>query len=259
MNDEDINNDTIPNKVIQIKDNKPIIINDSESNTDSDDETYQNEDKSTEEYTLESSENNDNDSIVNNKSILTTEYDNKIKTNKMKSDIPKKELRKYSEPKEYLGKGVYYNSKIERERRNKKDNTKLLINSTKMNKKDIESKPKKNEEDEDFIIHRIKNPELINALQRIKNIKKEIQDKIRKEQKRIKKRELGPEDIIEDKEMKLFEQYTIKAKNELIKECTNSNTINTTENINNKECENKECEISSIHEESEEKEYSEII
>ena len=205
INNEDINNDTIPNKIIQIKDNKPIIINNSKSNTDSDDETYQYEDKSTEEYTLESSESNENDPIVNNKSIITTEYDNTIKTNKMKSDIPKKELRKYSEPKEYLGKGVYYNSKIERERRNKKDDTKLLINNTKMNKKDIESKPKKNEEDEDFIIHRIKNPELINALQRIKNIQKEIQDKIIKE------------------------------------------------------CENKECELSSIHEESEEKERSEII
>ena len=205
INNEDINNDTITNKIIQIKDNKPIIINNSKSNTDSDDETYQYEDKSTEEYTLESSESNENDPIVNNKSIITTEYDNTIKTNKMKSDIPKKELRKYSEPKEYLGKGVYYNSKIERERRNKKDDTKLLINNTKMNKKDIESKPKKNEEDEDFIIHRIKNPELINALQRIKNIQKEIQDKIIKE------------------------------------------------------CENKECELSSIHEESEEKERSEII
>lgn len=222
INNEDINNDTIPNIVIQTKDNKPIIINDSKSNTNSDDETYQYEDKSSEEYTLESSESNENDSIVKNKSIITTEYDNNIKTNKMKSDIPKKELRKYSEPKEYLGKGVYYNSKIEQKRRNKNNDTKLLINSIKMNKKDIESKPKKNEEDEDFIIHRIKNPELINALQRIKNIQKEI-------------------------------------KNKLIKEFNNSNTINTTENTNNKECENKECELSSIHEESEEKERSEII
>ena len=279
QSDKNINDDRISNtnKVIRMNDNKPIIINDSGSKTDSEDETYRYEEKSSEEDTLESSENDENNPIIKKKSIITTDYDSKIKAKKMNPEIPKKELRKYSEPKEYLGKGVYYDAKIERERRNKRDDMKLLINSTKMNKKDVENKPKKN--DEDFIIHRIKNPELINALQRIKDIKEEIQRKLMNEPMKRKTRELGPEDRIEDKEMKIFEQYTIKTRNELMEDYNNEsdddidniiNGINTNNNTNKNDNNNnndnnnyhnneEEQEMSSIHELSEEKERSEIV
>lgn len=230
------------NTIIQAKDSKPIIINDSESQTESTDMDILHFDpkKMSEEETLESSETSEFETTEY--TPITTEYDSKIKAKKMNPELQKKELRKYSEPKEYLGKGVYYDSNVEKQRNEKQRDKKQC------DKNKEESKPKKSDSDDEFTIHRIKDPDLIRALQRIKEIQKEIEEKKRKEPNRRKTRELGPEDRIHDEEMKWFEQYTIQAQNK-IKEQENDDI-------------NKESEISSIHNnsiESEEGERSEIV